>query len=302
MRHITSAFIIFCMLASCSTMVPVKKTSSPDIRLPVGKKEFLFISRFTSDSLPFNNDNKVDVFRMGYDSFVRGLNAGYDSSKYYNITHLDSLVERYAATEPGPPVSKEQVTAACLEHNANYFLSLDAYNLYFDQEVEVIKQEDGTKDRTAYYDLVVESYIAMYDKDGELLHQFHDERRIEHDKRSVISGFLAVGPSIGKADKNAVLISMELGRGFIQKFYPRAYFEQRQFYHTKVFKSAYKAYQMEDWDTVEAELLKLTESSKTEVAGKAAHNLTVLYENINRQDDMEYWKDKARRLLGEKLP
>lgn len=297
--RLISAFIILCLLASCSTMVAVRKTSSPDIQLPVGKKEFLFASRFTADSLSFNNDNKVEVFRMGYNSFVRGLNAGYNSSRYYNITHLDSLVERYAATEPGPPISKEKVKEACLEHNANYFLSLNAYNLYFDQEVEVVKQEDGTKDRTAYYDLVVESYITMYDKDGEMLHQFHDERRIEHDKRSVISGLLAVGPSMGKADKNAVFISTELGRSFIQKFYPRAYFEQRQFYHTKVFKSAYKAYLMEDWDIVEAELLKLTETSKPEIAGKAAHNLSVLYENINRQDDMEYWREKARDLLGQ---
>ncbi|MBL6447546.1 hypothetical protein JMN32_14605 [Fulvivirga sp. 29W222] len=302
MRLIFAFLFISYLFTACSTFVPVKRTLPPDIKLSTQKGKFLFISRFSADSLPFSNDNKIEVFRIGYNSFIEGLSAGFDSSRRYNLTPLDGMVEKTAVTEPGLPLDKVQVNNICQGQQVNYLLALDAYNLYFDQEVEVVKQEDGTKERTAYYDLVAESFISMYDEEGKLLDQFRDEQRIAHDERSVISGLLAVGPSMGKADQNAVLISSKLGRDFIQKFYPRVIFEQRQFYHTKEFKNAYRSYLSENWDTTESELLKITESQKPEIAGRAAYNLAVLYENINRPEDVDYWYRKATNLLGNKVP
>ncbi|ELR71471.1 hypothetical protein C900_02534 [Fulvivirga imtechensis AK7] len=289
-------------MASCSTFVPVSKTLPPEIRLPDNKGDFLFISRFNADSLPFNNDNKVEVFKLGHNAFLQGLSAGFDTSRYFHLTLADTIIGNTAPVEPANDLSATRAEQLCTIHNKGYLLTLDAYNLYFDQEVDVVKLEDGTKERTAYYDLVVETYIGMYNRYGQVLDRYRDELRIQHDKRSVISGLLAVGPSMGKADKNAKLISDELGRKFIHKFYPVSVVEQREFYHTKGFSRAYKAYQMGHWAEVENELLPLTRSEESKIAGRAAYNMAVLCENLNRLDEMTYWYGVAQEKLGDKMP
>lgn len=290
------------IMASCSTVVPVRKTLPPEIRLPDNSGDFFFISRFNADSLPFNNDNKVEVFKLGHDAYIKGISAGFDSSRYFYVTLSDTIMGHAAPTEPEDDLSAVLAEQLCNNNNKNYLLTLDAYNLYFEQEVDVVKLEDGTKERTAYYDLVVETYIGMYNRHGKVLDRFRDELRIEHDKRSVISGLLAVGPSMGKADKNAILISDELGRKFIQKLYPVSVIEQREFYHTREFSKAYKAYQMGHWADAENQLLQLTKSEDSKIAGRAAYNMAVLCENLNRLDEMTYWYGVAQEKLGGKMP
>ncbi|MCK5703380.1 MAG: hypothetical protein KAI29_19615, partial [Cyclobacteriaceae bacterium] len=156
--------------------------------------------------------------------------------------------------------------------------------------------------KTAYYDLVLNTYITIYSAKGQIVEKMQDELRILHDKRGVLSGLLAIGPSMGKADKNVLLISDELGRKFIQKFYPLTVSELREFYATKEFTKAFKAFQMQDWRTVEEELMILTKSPDPKIEGRAAYNLTVLYENLNRTSEMEFWYRRAVEKLGSKIP
>ena len=125
-----------------------------------------------------------------------------------------------------------------------------------------------------------------------------EELRILHDKRGVLSGLFAVGPSMGKADENVVIISDELGRKFIKKFYTTDISEMRIFYSNKEFASAYKAYKIKDWSTVERELIQLTEHSKIKTQGRAAYNLAVYYENQGNVSEMEYWYRRAEEKLG----
>lgn len=296
--------LLACVAAfvSCSTHVPVKKVLPPEIVIPEGKESFLFASRFVADSLDFNNQNKIDVFRKGHHNYLMGFKSGFDTSRYFHVTMIDTLIGSHATVQPGPELSSTDVAALCATNACDYLISLDAYNLFFDQEVEVVEQEDGSKTKTAYYDLVLEVFIAVYDGRGKQVDKLRDEIRIKHDERSVLSGLLAIGPSMGKADKNVILISDELGRKFIQKFYPYTIFEQREFYFSKPFKPAYKAYKTGNMAFAEADLIRLSKDGSRETAGRAAYNLAVVYENMNRHEDMVYWYEKARTLLGYKVP
>ncbi|MCK5206378.1 MAG: hypothetical protein KAQ79_00110 [Cyclobacteriaceae bacterium] len=289
---------IFC---SCTSYVPVKKTLPPEIVLPEQTAEFLFIDRFEPDDLDFNNENKIEVYEIGLESFIAGLEAGFDTSRYFHLTLSDTLMPSHSAHEPAYNLSEDVVQILCREYNQNYLLTLDNYDLFFDQEVEVV-EEDGSKSKTAYYDLVLNTYITIYSAKGQIVEKMQDELRILHDKRGVLSGLLAIGPSMGKADKNVLLISDELGRKFIQKFYPLTVSELREFYATKEFTKAYKAFQLQDWRTVEEELMILTKSPDPKIEGRAAYNLTVLYENLNRTSEMEFWHRRAVEKLGSKIP
>jgi len=76
----------------------------------------------------------------------------------------------------------------------------------------------------------------------------------------------------------------------------------RHFYHTKEFSKAYHAYNIQHWATVEKELLELASNPDRKIAGKAAYNLSVLYENLNNRSEMEYWYLEAAEKLGSNIP
>ena len=297
----TFLILLSTIICSCTSYVPVQKTLPPEIVLPEQTAEFLFIDRFEPDDLDFNNENKIEVYEIGLESFIAGLEAGFDTSRYFHLTLSDTLMPSHSAHEPAYNLSQDVVQILCREYNQNYLLTLDNYDLFFDQEVEVV-EEDGSKSKTAYYDLVLNTYITIYSAKGQIVEKMQDELRILHDKRGVLSGLLAIGPSMGKADKNVLLISDELGRKFIQKFYPLTVSELREFYATKEFTKAFKAFQMQDWRTVEEELMILTKSPDPKIEGRAAYNLTVLYENLNRTSEMEFWHRRAVEKLGSKIP
>ncbi len=298
----TFCIIISVIFSSCTSFVSVQKTLPPEIALQEESAEFLFVNRFKPDDLDYNNKNKIEVYEIGLQSFTGGLKAGFDTSRYYHLSLSDTVMPSHSAHEPAFNLSPEIARQLCRDYHQNYVLTLDNYDLYFDKEIEVIEDDDGSKSKTAYYDLVLNTYITIYTDEGKVIEKIHDEIRILHKERMVFSGLFTIGPSMGKTDKNTRLISDELGRKFIQKLYPLTFSELHQFYNTNKFSIAFKAYNNQDWQTVEEELLKLSKSADPKIAGRAAYNLSVLYENLYRTSEMEFWHQKAVQILGSKMP
>lgn len=296
-------FSLSTIICSCTSFVAVQKTLPPEIFVPEETADFLFVDRFEHADLDFNNKNKIEVYDIGSESYILGLKAGFDTSRFFHLTLEDTIMPSHSAHEPAFNLTTDVVLKLCREYNQNYLLTLDNYDLFFDQEVEVIEDEEsGSKRKTAYYDLVLNTYVTIYNSQGEVVDKIKDEIKIFHNRRTVLSGLFAIGPSMGKADKNTLLISDELGRKFIQKFYPLTISEMREFYNTKEFSNAAKAYQKQDWQTAEEELLNLTKSPDPKIQGRAAYNLSVLYENLDRVSEMDFWHKKAVEKLGNKIP
>lgn len=285
-------------LGACTSYVPVRKTLPPEIVLREETADFLFVNRFEPDDLDYNNENKVEVFEMGVDNYINGLKTGFDTCRNYNLILSDTIFPSHSAHEPAYNLSQEIINNLYNDYDADYIFSLDNYDLRFDQEVVVEEDDDGSKSKTAYYDLVLNTYITIYGSDGRAVDKLKEELRILHDTRGVLSGLLAVGPSMGKADENVVTISDELGRLFVQKFYPTKISERRVFYSTKEFATAYEAYNLGNWDIVERELMQLIKHPDTKIQGRAAYNLAVFYENQGKVSEMEYWYRRAEEKLG----
>ncbi|MFC2126440.1 DUF6340 family protein, partial [Bacteroidota bacterium] len=223
-------------------------------------------------------------------------------SQFLHLTISETLFPSHSAHEPAYNLSRNIIDMLYREYDPDYILTLDNYQLSFDQDVVVEEFDDGSKSKTAHYDLVLNTYSTIYNIHGQVVKKILDELRILHDSRPVLSGLFAVGPSMGKADENVVLISDELGRKFIHKFYPINISEMRPFYHTKEFAVAYQAYRFEDWAKVEKELLELANSPDRKISGRAAYNLSVLYENLNKRSEMENWYYEAVEKLGSGIP
>ena len=288
----------YILLSGCTAYVPVNKTVPPEIILPEDSADFLFVNRFKPEDLEYNNENKVEVFEMGLDHYIKGLKSSFDTCSHLSLILSDTIIASHSAHEAAYNLSQRVVNDLAKKYEFDYIFSLDNYKLYFDQEVDVQEDDEGNKSKTAYYDLVLNTYITIYNTDGKVIDKLREERRIFHDERGVVSGLLAVGPSMGKADENAIKISDELGRLFITKFYSTDIAEMRLFYATKEFAPAYKAYRIRKWDTVEKELIQLTKHTDKKIQGRAAYNLAVFYENQGKTADMEYWYRRAEEKLG----
>ena len=300
--RITFLILLSTIIYSCTSYVSIQKSLPPEIVLPEETAEFLFINRFEANNLDYNNENKVEVYEMGVEKYIAGMKSSFDSDEYFHLTLSDTMILGHSAHEPAINLTRDVVQKLCEEYDLHYLITLDNYKLSFDQDVEVVENDDGSKSKTAYYDLVLNTFVTIYNYEGSIIEKVRDDLRILHDKRGVLSGLLAIGPSMGKADDNIQLISDELGRKFIQKFYDSSVLERRPFFGSKEFAKAYKGFYNEDWKTVEEELLLLTKSPDSKIEGKAAYNLSVLYENLNRVSEMEFWYRRSVEKLGSKVP
>lgn len=288
--------MILCCSA-CVTYVPVTKPLPAEIRLPDNRGEILLVNRFDTSALDFNSDNKAEVFREGLEKYIQGLADGFLSNDHFNLHPGDSLL-RLPMVEIPPDI----VRNLCDQKEKEYLMSLDDFSLYFDQEMEVIKNDDGSKSRTAHYILVAMVRTTFYDSEGSVLHRAQDQQRVLYDSRAVLSGLLAVGPSMGKAGKVVNELAYQLGSSHINKFLPGSTIEIREFFVSKGFGSAHSAYEAGNWKKAEEELLKLSESADTKVSGRAAYNLAVLYENLGAWEKTTHWYGLAKTKLGAKTP
>ncbi len=296
---ISRCFILtgFLLLISCTSYVSISTTALPEINLSKDSADFLLVNRFVPDQLDYKNENKVDVYRMGVNKYIDGLISGFNTNEKINLVIADTILASHSAHEPAYNLSTRIIQELCEEYDPDYILSLDNYDLFFDQEVEVQEYDDGSKSKTAHYDLVLNTFITIYSINGMALDKLKEELRTHHDSRAVASGLFAVGPSMGQADENVLALSDELGRSFIAKFEPSRITVMRPYYSTKEFKSVYQAFKLGNWDEVEEKLLLLTESPDMKTQGRAAYNLGVLYENLDRRSEMDYWYSEAKLKL-----
>ena len=300
LRYFTRIIIWIQVLSafSCTSYVSVSTTALPEINLPEDSTDFLFVNRFVPDNLDYKKENKVDVYQIGVEKYIEGFKSGFDTNGRVNLIIADTVLASHSAHEPAYNLSTRIIQELSRKYDPDYILSLDNYDLFFDKEVEVEEYDDGSKSRTAHYDLVLNTYITIYSINGMALDKLKEELRTHHDSRAVASGLLAVGPSMGKADENVIALSDELGRSFVKKFSQTRITEMRPFYSSKEFKEAYQAYKMGSWNVVEEELLILSENPDSKIQGKAAYNLGVLYENLDRRSEMDYWYREAKLKLG----
>jgi len=282
---------------SCTSYVQISTVAPPEIILPGDSAQFLLVNRFVPDNLEFKKENKVDVYKKGIETYIDGLITGFDTNDKIDLIIADTLLASHSAHEPAYTLSARMIQELGVRYDPDYILSIDNYDLYFDQEVEVEEYDDGSKSKIAYYDLVLNTYLTIYSISGAPLDKIKEELRIPHDSRAVVSGLLAVGPSMGQADENVIKISETLGESFIQKFSPSQIMEMRPFYSAKEFNQAYRAFNAGNWEFVEKELITLSSHPDEKMQGKAAYNLSIYYENQGRISEMEYWRKIAESKL-----
>ena len=283
---------------ACTSTVLVKRIVDPEIELDSPIQTFAFASAFDTSEINLNKSNQELVTVQGSNQLIEGVIEGFNSNEDYNLKPLDTLIEGHAYERNPALMPAEIITDLCSIAKTDAVLILEGYEAFLDKEVEVEEKDDGSKERTAYYDLVIGGYFTIYDNSGVSLIRTVASERIAYDSRGVISGLLAFGPSVKKTAPKVNQVSKELGMRFVHKFYPDTLFIPRNYYSGKPFQSVKHDFKNRDWNSAEEKLIEFAKSSDPKIKGKAAYNLSIVYQALQKNRESEMWYAEAERLLG----
>jgi hypothetical protein len=289
----------FCMM-SCVTTTSYFRTLPPELVLPDDYQSASVISAFDTTRLDFNQEKKVTVFSNGAATVVKTLSEYLENEKQIVTTLSDSLITGNADVyHENDSIDSERRRRLCKRMDTDFLIVMESYSLDFYQDVDVVKNDDGSKTRTAYYDLVAGASIHLYDNQGELFDTwFHEARYIDYDVRQVLSGLLAIGPLMGNAGKEVNELSGDIGRNWVARLSPSEIEVVKSIYNHKFLRSSNNAMLRGDWQNAISILTPLASSDDPKTSGRASHNLSVAYEALNDLESARKWRNLAEQKLG----
>jgi len=285
-------FLLF-LTPSCVTYISYVSTRPPAIQADTSYTEIGFINRYDYTNLPFNNENKKEVFAYGVRQLIYAMENTFRNDPTFNLTILDTLVRGQYRTDFPEALDPKFVVSLCNEKKVDMILVLEAFDAYFETETETEEYDDGSKSRTNYVDLVVQAGFSLYGKSGTLIDREMVTESRFYQSRMALSSVLVFGPSMGKAKEEVSVLTDEIGKSYIQDFYPSSDVVMNSIYTGQDLAEAVRYMQNQQWEEAERILFPLTESPDRKLAKKAAHNLAITYDAMGDHERYRYWISRA---------
>ena len=281
--------------SSCSTYISFPVSTPPQIKTEGGHKTIAFINRYDYTSLPFDNENKKDVYTSGVLTLIRNLESSFRVDENFSFVILDSLVKGPALPASSRVMGADSVTMLCEGSGADMLLVLESFNPFFSTETEVIRNEDGSKTRTNYVDLIVRAGFVLYDNKGDILDEVVATESMYYQTRPALSSLVVIGPAMGRAGEEVSSLAGMIGASYIHLFYPGSKMVSNLFYTGTEFREATQRARYQDWTGAIQLLQPLSTSADPKLARKAAHNLAVAYQALGDQDAYNYWLERSKK-------
>lgn len=283
-------FLSTVLFTGCMSYLSIDKQLPPEIQLNQDVYSISLVNLYDYEMVDFHNPNKISVFQSGVNGFLDQLEKSFEYDARFDLRNTNELVKgRWQDHLPERPLSKDSIKLFCKEYNTELLLALEAYNIYFDKDVEVEENEDGSKTRTAYYDLVVYTGLSLYDSTGAIIDRSNLRRSDFYKSREVLSGLLAIGPALGRAGSEINTLSLDLGKEYIKKFNPSFITEQKKYYTGQDMEEVTPLMISGNYEGAAEKLLPMVNGSKYSVRRKAAYNLSVAYELMGDNDSSKKW-------------
>ena len=298
MKKYLYGLLMLCFLPffnSCISYVSFIKSYPPEISLNPNEKKLALVNFYDYTKLDYSNDRKKEVFISGLNQLTDGLAGSFRNDPAYKLIKGDSLIPGRLNTYLPSPLSEDSAIFFCNKYKVPLLLALEAFDVYFDKEIEVEEDEAGNKSRTAYYTLNVRAGFTLYDSIGRVIDRSYVERSQPHGGgRPVVLRIVSVAPSFGKAGDEVNYLASEAGRSYADKFYPRELPVSRSVHNSKSFKEITPLLKAKEWDEAIIKLKELAKSKDTKTARYAAENLAVAYEATGNEEAVKYWQDRAK--------
>ncbi len=282
--QVFSAMLFTVLLASCSTFIQTQKTYAPEVYLPADSNRIVFVNFFDYTVPEYIKDKQEVTYRMSVKGFWRGIEAEFMTDPMVNFMVGDTLSRRKTVMSMQDSTFRDTIVNICQRFNANLLIALDSINIWIDEE-QVIDEDNST---TSQYYLNSYNYVTLYSSEGEAIDRsIAKGSKFYKSRPAFFLGLLTFPPALSKAAADVAGLSESAGRDYAGRFYPFAEMVNVSLYTGGPFIETNRI--ITAGNPVEAiePLRELTRSSNKNIARKAAHNLSVVYEILENRRNTE---------------
>ncbi|MBC5994411.1 DUF6340 family protein [Pontibacter cellulosilyticus] len=280
------------MLHSCTSVLFINTTLPPEVPITNEQWKVVAINRFNPELLSINREKKVDVFALGASEAFYGATEAILKDPTFSLAAIDTTGD-YTAQAAGQRLTKEQVQSIHRQYPHHLILTLDNLDAFFEQETVREKDSDGTVTKTAHYTLHTRTSWTLYDSTGTVLDQAVLSRAELYNSRGVLSGLLAIGPSMGNAGPVVNKLAWHTGQDYWRRLNPKQINFERLYYSGKDLMPAAHNMAASNWDEAISILTPIAESGSRKNAAKAAYNLAVVHEAKGDIIGAKQWAKQA---------
>ncbi|MEJ8803339.1 DUF6340 family protein [Pontibacter sp. H249] len=284
--------LVLLMLQSCTSILYINTTLPPEVAVANEQWKVVAINRFNPELLPINRDKKIEVFKVGASEAFYSATDAIVADETFSLAAIDTTAQYRQAT-PNQRLTAEQVQSIYRQHPHHLILALENFEAFLDQETVREKDSEGSVSKTAHYTLFTRTTWVLYDSTGTVLDSEKLSRNELYDSRGVLSGLLAIGPSMANAGPVVNKLAWQTGQDYWQRLHPKHVNYERIYYSNKEFTPAAYSMAASDWDKATALLAPIAAGRKRKDAARAAYNLAVIHEAKGDIAEAKRWAKQA---------
>lgn len=290
-------FILCCAVAlthfSCTSVLNIRTSLPPAVTVTHDQWKVVAVDRFNPSLLAYSNREKktAAVAYSATEAFFGATEAIMQDHTF--ILVATDTTAKYKQREPGQKLTQEEIKDIYQKHPHHLVLALEHVDTFFEQETVREKDEDGDVSKTAHYTLHVRTRWTLYDSTGTVVDHATLRASDYYKSRTVLSGLLAIGPSVANAGPLLNKLAWQTGTNYWQRLQPKQLSISRQYYSSRAFEQAARHIASRNWQQAAALLQPLTESTHKKTAGRAAYNLAIVHEAQGKMEEARKWAKVA---------
>jgi hypothetical protein len=287
----TKLFIITLSFLNVSCIIPVTlNTSIPtlptrDFKTPPAK---IVVANAYDVKTASVRDNKEKLFGELIDITVRHTSNEINRRSEIPATFVEGVA--IPSHQPDSSIQKLMTT-----HLASHAIIVKSFNASFEQtEVNVTEADDGSKNRQAMYDIIVDIGYTFHNWSGRQFDTLISARKF-HSSRNVLSGLLAAGPNIVANSEDAtdgIYANVDM---YLKSFFKGTENRTRLINTTKEFKEVNSLIRAGEHEKAFQVCESLRSSDKQDVASRASYYCAVLLEYMERYNEVKFYLEESLR-------
>ena len=276
MHHLAICFIL--LLASCTApknIISYTSRTIPIYTVDPPPQKIILLNNHDVAAKKFR-DNKEELFFQLIDTMMY-----WAAERIHNNAGIKTEVIRGYT----PANGDSTIFRLIADHKATHAIAVYNFDVSFEQtRVDVTKDNNGSKSREAYYDIVADISYSLYAQ-GSLIKQRDIHQSRFHSSRSVASGLLAAGPNIVVKKDDAYRIVMEIWQQYLNYFFPGEKMRSRPVFINKGFEAVGQAISRQDYEAALTESLRFIDDPDKTKAAKSCYNCAVFFERKNQPEE-----------------
>lgn len=292
-----SLLLLVCLLilAACHTSsINYTKFNPPKIRIAEEAQRALVVHRFDSNQWDFNQKKKIEVHKSAYRHFLAGLKNSFSDFPHLTIEY-DTMLRSKGWLVHGEKYKLDSIWLSkfALDKDFDYYILINEFDIDRPRFTESVKKDDNSRSKKSSYYLETQALIDLRKPDGTLVNEAFVFKKAQIESRRVISGTLAVGPSVGNFGKVADRLAYQLSDAYREYFFPWEEIVKDYYFVDGPLEGLVYLMESKQWTEARQELLILYQKETDEKLRRhIAHNLSVVYYALGFQEESKNWRAK----------